>query len=204
MPPCRGVVGGVARLGVLGGTFDPIHLGHLILAEQAREQLRLDRVLFIPAGDPWRKSARKIAPAKHRLAMVELAVAGNDAFVFDDRELRRAGPTYTVETLRELRAGLQVNDEIYFILGADALADLPNWRDPAGLADVAMLAVAPREGVAAPALPIDASRVVRIEMPLIDISSTELRKRARQGRSLRYLVPDAVEAYIRDHGLYQA
>jgi len=192
----------MTRVGVLGGTFDPVHVGHLILAEQAREQLRLDRVLFVPAGDPWRKAQRSVTPARHRLAMVRLAVAGNPAFEVDESEIRREGPTYTVETLRELRERLSPDDELFFIVGEDALADLPAWRDPAGIAALALIAVAPRQGVQAPALPFDASRLVRVEMPFVDISSTDLRERARAGRSLRYLVPDAVEAYIREKGLY--
>jgi len=207
-----------ARLGVLGGTFDPPHVGHLALAEQAREQLRLDRVLFIPAGDPWRKSQRAVTPAVHRLAMIRLAVAGNPAFAVDDSEVRRKGPTYSVDTLRELRARLATADELYFVIGQDALADLPHWRDPAGIAALALIAVArrpfavlragsepvegPRADAEPPALPFDASRLVRVEMPLIDVSSTDLRARARAGRSLRYLVPDAVAAYIREKGLY--
>ena len=199
-----------ARLGVLGGTFDPPHVGHLALAEQAREQLRLDRVLFIPAGDPWRKSQRAVTPAVHRLAMIRLAVAGNPAFAVDDSEVRRKGPTYSVDTLRELRARLATADELYFVIGQDALADLPHWRDPAGIAALALIAVArrpepvegPRADAEPPALPFDASRLVHVEMPLIDVSSTDLRARARAGRSLRYLVPDAVAAYIREKGLY--
>ncbi len=192
------------NLGVLGGTFDPVHLGHLILAEQAREQLHLDRVLFVPAGDPWRKAQRRVTPASHRVAMVSLAVAGNPAFEVDDSEVMRTGPSYTVDTLRELRARLSTADELYFIIGQDALADLPRWRDPVAIAALALITVAPRANAEPPALSFDASRLVRIEMPLIDVSSTDLRARARAGRSLRYLVPDAVEAYIRDQGLYRA
>ena len=122
------------RLGALGGTFDPPHLGHLLLAEQAREQLQLDKVLFIPAGDPWRKAGREIAPAAQRLAMTRLAIEGNAAFEVDGREIARDGPTYTVETLAELRAELGAGDELVFIVGQDALADLPNWRNPGGIA----------------------------------------------------------------------
>src|SRR3972149_10855800 len=207
-----------ARLGVVGGTFDPPHVAPLVLAEQAREQLRLARVIFIPAGDPWRKSQHAVTPAVHRLAMIRLAIAHNPAFTVDDSEVRRKGPTYTVDTLRELRARLTPADELYFVIGQDALADLPHWRDPAGIAALALIAVArrpfavlragsepvegPRADAEPPALPFDASRLVRVEMPLIDVSSTDLRARAGAGRSLRYLVPDAVAAYIREKGLY--
>jgi|SRR5688572_30316016 len=191
------------KLGVFGGTFDPIHLGHLILAEQAREQLGLDKVLFIPAGDPWRKSATDVSPAAHRLAMVRLAVADNPRFEVNDCEVVREGPSYTVDTLRLLRRDLTQTDELYLILGEDALADMPNWHDPAGIAGEAKIAYAAREGVELPnSLPLPTWRLVRIEMPLIGISSTDLRERAKQGQSLHYRVPAAVEAYIKAQGLY--
>jgi nicotinate-nucleotide adenylyltransferase len=189
------------KLGVLGGTFDPIHIAHLLLAEQAREQLRLDRVLFIPAGDPWRKASRSVLPAAHRLAMTRLAIEGDGGFVIDECELRRDGPTYTVETLKELRVRCP-DDDLYLLLGEDALADLPFWRDPEGIAENAIIVMAPRGGVVLPELPFDMDRVVRIEMPYLEISSTDLRERVRQGKSVRYLVPAAVEAYIREHQLY--
>jgi nicotinate-nucleotide adenylyltransferase len=193
----------MSRLGVLGGTFDPPHVGHLILAEQAREQLRLDFVVFIPAGDPWRKAGRDVSPAAHRLEMTRLAVAGNDAFYVDDLEITREGPTYTVDTLRLLRERAP-GDELFFIVGEDALADLHAWRDPEGIAALATLAVAGRSGIeVAAALPF-ARRVERIAMPLIDVSSTDVRERASAGRSLRYLVPPAVEAYIKDNRLYRS
>ena len=191
------------RLGVFGGTFDPIHVGHLILAEAAREQLRLDKVSFIPAGDPWRKAGQVITPAPHRLAMVRLAIADNPAFQLDEREVVREGPSYTIDTLRELQAGLSAADELYLIVGEDALADMPNWRDPAAIAAAARIAVAPRAGAALPTLPFPTERLIDVEMPLIAISATELRWRARLGLSLRYQVPDTVAAYVRDHRLYR-
>jgi nicotinate-nucleotide adenylyltransferase len=191
------------RLGVLGGTFDPPHIAHLIFAEQACEQLELDRVLFIPAGDPWRKADRQITPAAQRLEMVRIATQDNPAFDVDDSEIRREGPTYTVETLRELSKGLHEGDQLFFLAGEDALADLPYWHDPAGIASLATIVVAPRQGAATPAdLPFHASRLARIAMPFMDVSSTDLRQRAREGRSLRYLVPPAVEKYIHENKLY--
>jgi len=190
------------RTGVLGGTFDPVHLAHLVLAEQAREQLRLDRVLFVPAGDPWRKAHREVSPARQRVEMTRLAIADNPAFELDEREVKREGPTYTVDTLHELRRAYP-SDELFLLLGEDALADLPFWRDPEGIAAAAQIVVAPRSGADAPELPFEASRVVRIDMPRLEISSTDLRARAAEGRSLRYLVPAAVEAYIRENGLYR-
>jgi nicotinate-nucleotide adenylyltransferase len=193
------------RIGFLGGTFDPPHIGHLILAETAREQLKLDKVLFIPAGDPWRKADRRVTPATHRLAMTRLAIEDNAVFELDDCEARRQGPTYTVDTLRELRTRLQADDVLVFLAGQDALADMPHWKDPAGIAAAAVIAIAPRDGYEPPhGLPFDTSDLLRIEMPFVDISSTGLRERAKRGLSLRYLVPSAVEAYIRDKGLYSS
>ncbi|HLF71409.1 MAG TPA: nicotinate-nucleotide adenylyltransferase [Dehalococcoidia bacterium] len=191
------------KLGVLGGTFDPPHIAHLILAEQARDQLSLDRVLFIPAGDPWRKADRDVAPATHRLAMTRLLVNDDPAFAVDACEVEREGPTYTVDTLRLLRGRMSAADELFLIVGEDALADLPAWRDPAEIAALAKLAVAERDGDVAPeGLPFGLDRIVRVNMPSIAISSTALRERVRAGRSLRYLTPAAVEAYIKDNGLY--
>ncbi len=189
------------KIGILGGTFDPIHNAHLLLAEQAREQLKLDRVLFIPAGDPWRKASRRVAPAQHRLVMTRLAVAGDPGFVVDDCEVTRDGPTYTADTLRELR-DRYAGDELYLLLGEDALADLPFWHEPESIAENATIVVAPRGGVVLPELPFDPGRIVRISMPFLDVSSTDLRARGRRGQSLRYLVPDAVAEYIREHKVY--
>ncbi|HEY7294431.1 MAG TPA: nicotinate-nucleotide adenylyltransferase [Dehalococcoidia bacterium] len=197
------------QVGVLGGTFDPIHLAHLRLAEEAREQLRLDRVLFVPAPRPWRKAGRKITPVEHRLAMVRLAVAGNPAFAVSTVELEQQGPTYTVLTLEALRAELGAGATLHFILGADALRDLPNWWQPERIVTLARLAVAargrmPLHGVEAldRRLPGLLAAFERVEMPALAISSTDLRRRAAAGRSLRYLVPDAVAAYIAAHRLY--
>jgi nicotinate-nucleotide adenylyltransferase len=191
------------RVGVLGGTFDPIHVAHLILAEQAREQLVLDKVLLIPAGDPWRKADREITPAVLRLEMVQIATSGNPLFEVDAREVLREGATYSVDTLRELRGELDTEDDLFLILGEDALADLPNWKQPEALADYATIVVAPREGVELPAtLPFDPVTIERIDMPYLDVSSTDLRRRTRMGRSLRYLVPEPVRAYIEERGLY--
>jgi len=197
------------KVGILGGTFDPVHLGHLVLAEQARTELALDEVLFIPAGNPWRKGDRPITPAEHRLAMLRLAVADNDGFGISDIELRREGPTYTADTLAAL-AGERLDDAFWFIVGEDALADLPHWHEPERIVAHALLAVAPRTGGgeaaardALRALPAAIrGRTVRFPMPRLDISSTDIRARVAAGRSIRYLVPDAVARYIREHGLY--
>ncbi len=193
-------------IGLLGGTFDPPHVGHLLLGECARVQLGLERVYFMPAGDPWRKASLGVSSAAHRLAMTHLAIAGNPGFHLDEREVERIGPTYTVDTLRELHA--QGLDDVVLILGSDALADMPHWREPDVITALARLAVAPKEGddgeqawLAAQAGVREAPIVVR--MPPIPVSSTLVRERVREGLPIRYLVPSAVEDYIREHALYR-
>jgi nicotinate-nucleotide adenylyltransferase len=195
------------KVGVLGGTFDPVHIGHLLLAESAREELGLERVVFMPAGRPWRKASREVSPAEHRLAMLRLAVAGNDAFEVSTIEVEREGPTYTVETLEELRRR-DPGAALFFIVGEDALADLPNWREPQRILELATVAVAGRtaEGPnlrqAEAMMPGLVARAVWLRMPIIEISATGIRERVRLGLSIRYRVPAAVEAYIREHRLY--
>lgn len=193
-------------IAILGGTFDPPHLGHLFLAECARHQFALERVLFMPAGDPYHKEARGVSPAAHRIEMTRLAVEGNAAFALDDRECHRDGPTYTVDTLEELAA--EGSRDLLLILGADAIADMPNWKDVPRMAALARIAVAPRERTEAelatlarraglPGIP------AVIDMPPLAISSTLIRERAARGEPVRYLVPDAVDGYIRRHALYR-
>lgn len=195
------------RIGVLGGTFDPVHLGHLVLAETAREHLALERVRFLPAGQPWRKAHRAISPAEHRLAMLRLAL-DSTGFEISELELQREGPSYTADTLEEL-GRLNPGSELFFIVGQDALLDLPNWSRPERILNLACLAVAGRRGETADlkeletSLPGSAGRLRSLKMPHLEISSSDLRQRARAGRSLRFLVPAAVEAYIREQGLYR-
>jgi nicotinate-nucleotide adenylyltransferase len=197
------------NLGVLGGTFDPPHIGHLMLAEEARLALSLGRVLFVPAGDPWRKVGRELSPPEHRLAMVRLAVGADPNYAVSTLEIEREGPSYTVETLTALHEQLPADSELFFIVGQDSLADLPNWRQPQRIISLARLAVAARaawESAQADALekevPGISQRLVWLDMPRIDISSTAVRERVRQGQSIRYWVPPPVEEYIRQHGLY--
>jgi len=189
------------RLGVLGGTFDPVHIGHLVLAETAREQLALDRVLFVPAGQPWRKVGRKIAPVGDRVAMVRLAIAGNPAFQLSTIESTRPGPSYTAETLTEIQHAYP-EAELYLILGEDAVEDMPHWKDPERIRELALIVAAPRPGQPSPHEP--GQLIVLSAMPLIGVSATAIRERVRAGRSIRYLVLPVVEDYIRDHGLYRA
>lgn len=196
------------RLGVLGGTFDPPHYGHLALAEAAREQLGLTRVLFVPAGEPPHKPGRPITPAHHRAAMVQAAIADNPAFVLSRVDLDRPGPHYTVDMLALLEQEYP-RAVFFFLMGSDSLVEFPTWRDPAGILRKAVLAVMNRPGYPVDwealerAVPGIRERVVFVDAPMLDISASDLRRRAREGRSLRYLVPPAVEAYIREHGLYR-
>lgn len=198
----------IARIGLLGGTFDPVHLAHLRLGEEAAEQLSLDQVLFVPAPRPWRKADRAIAPVADRLAMLERAIAGNPRFALSTIEIDRPGPTYTADTLAALHAEMGPV-ELAFILGADALLDLPNWHRPEEIVRLARLAVVARAGRRLPSrAELDArlpglGAAIRLQMPRLAISSTDIRRKAAQGRSIRYLVPDAVAAYIAEHGLYR-
>lgn len=195
-------------VGVFGGTFDPVHAGHRTFAEKAREQLGLGRVLWTPAGDPWRKGDRKATGAAKRVEMVRLAIGDTPAFELCTIEIERPGPTYTVETLAELRQRYE-DAQLYFLLGLDALLDLPNWREPAKIIELALLAVAARGGQELTPDELDrvlaglGKRVVWIGMPTMDVSGTEIRRRAAAGQSLQGTVPEAVEAYIREHRLYK-
>jgi nicotinate-nucleotide adenylyltransferase len=189
------------RIGVFGGTFDPPHLGHLALAERARDQLGLERVWFVPAADPPHKRDRAKSPFARRLAMTKLAVRGNPAFQVSDLESRRPGPSYTVETLRAIQRRLP-DHELVLLLGADSLNDLPTWHEPQEIARLARLAVAPRIDRASRARRGAPPADFALDAPVLELSSSDLRARARRGESLRYLVPDAVAAYVRRHRLY--
>ena len=197
------------RIGVFGGTFDPIHLGHLIVAEDARIALGLDEVLFIPAGQPWFKSYRRVTDACHRLAMARLAVEGNPFFHVTDIEVRRSGPSYTVDTLAELRERY-AKAEFVVILGIDALREIDRWHEPRMLFEMASVAGMARPGasldpsVLNAAIPGASSRMRMLDSALIDISGTDIRGRVAEGKSVRYRVPAAVATYIRENGLYLA
>lgn len=193
-------------IGLMGGTFDPIHFGHLAIAEEAREALALDRILFVPAGEPPHKPRSEVTPVEHRVAMVELAIADNPAFELSRIEVDRPGPSYTVDTVE----GLSADAEITVILSAETFADLPGWHEPERLFDAAHVAVVPRAGYRAPdpawlsaTFPGREGRVAYLEGPLLGLSSTDIRARVAAGRSIRYLVPDAVGAYIAANDLYR-
>ncbi|HET8786371.1 MAG TPA: nicotinate-nucleotide adenylyltransferase [Candidatus Limnocylindrales bacterium] len=195
--------------GILGGTFDPIHMAHLAVAEAARDEFGLRRVLFIPAAQPPHKPGREIAPVEDRFAMVEAAVADNPAFEVSRLEIEREGPSYTVDTLTAL-CEADPADHLALILSAESYAEFATWREPRRILDLADLIVAPRDGYAdadpgliALHFPDAPAISAFMDGPRIRLSASEIRQRAADGRSVRYLVPDAVAAYIGDHGLYQ-
>ena len=197
------------RIGVFGGTFDPIHMGHLIIAEDARAALELDEVLFIPAGQPWFKSYRRITDTHHRLAMARLAVADNPRFSVSDIEIRRSGPSYTVDTRGELREHSKyAGAEFIVILGVDALREIDRWHQPRALFELSSVVGMARPAatvnlsVLHAAIPGSSSRISLLDSALVDISGTDIRRRVAEGRSIRYRVPAYVEQYIHEHGLY--
>ncbi|GAB4460498.1 MAG: nicotinate-nucleotide adenylyltransferase [Armatimonadaceae bacterium] len=195
------------HLGIFGGSFDPVHFGHLRLAEEAREQAELDKVLFVPTQVSPFKVGRTQTPAAIRLQMLEIAVSDNPAFAISDTEVRRPGPSYTVDTLREL-SNTFPDAELYFITGTDAVRDLPKWHQPEEVLRLARFLVSVRPGVdkgeVLAALPdLWEERIRFIEMTELDISSTYLRERLRQGGSARYLLPRNVIDFIESQGLYR-
>jgi len=200
-------------IGVMGGTFDPIHVGHLAVAEEARDRLGLARILFVVAGQPPHKAPVDVSPVEHRLAMVALAIAGNDAFELSRLEVDRPGPSFSADTLADLdrrERGAGRTPDLTLILSAETFADLPSWHQPGQMLDLARVAVVPREGYPAPdpgwiarTFPGQEDRVDFLAGPRLGLSSTDLRARVRAGRSIRYLVPDAVAGYIVDHRLYR-
>ena len=203
---------GLRRIGILGGTFDPPHLGHLLIAETARVALDLETVMFLPAGEPWLKSGQRVTPAHHRLKMVQLAVADNPDFCVSDCEIRRTGATYTVDTLRELRRNAPVDTDLYFIVGSDVLDQFHRWKEPEAILELCRIAViqrpgGPEEGIATlrDRFPdaLDTGVVMWVTGPRVDFSASELRRVLAAGQSTRYQIPDAVAKYIAEHELYR-
>jgi len=198
------------RIGIFGGTFDPVHMGHLILAEQCRDQAGLDEVWFLPSYHPPHKAAAAVTRFEHRCDMLELAVAGHPAFRIDRIEKELPPPSYTAETLAELRRRHPAA-EFALLMGSDGLPDLPGWYEPRRVVELASLVVVPRPGIMlwtadrlakALDLPTDAVRLRYVACPMIEIASRELRRAVADGMSVRYLVPRAVEEYLRDRKLY--
>jgi nicotinate-nucleotide adenylyltransferase len=198
------------KIGVLGGTFDPIHNGHLAVAEEARAYLNLNEVIFLPAGQPWMKSDRSISPARHRTAMIGLALQARPYFKSSTIEIEHQGPSYSVNSMAELKAQAVEPTDWYFILGWDNLSKIPQWREPAKLIEMCFLAAVPRPGYERPnmkkleaALPGISKKVILMDKPRLEISATDIRNKVAQGIPIGGLVPPAVEKYIRENGLYR-
>lgn len=200
------------RIGILGGTFDPVHFAHLAIAEEACCALRLTRVLFVPARLPPHKMEERVTSVEHRVAMLELAIGANPHFSLSLVDVQRTGPSYTADTLQLLRREWGPGVRLYFIVGADSLKDLPTWHEPAGILAQATIVALTRPGYTevgavraalADRLPGIEQRLIVVEGPRIDLSATELRQRVAAGRPIRYQTPDEVVAYIRRHRLYQ-
>lgn len=191
----------MSRVGVFGGTFDPVHNGHLIMAQEAVVRLKLDRMLFVAANRPSHKRAPDLADVEHRIAMLRLATRGNAAFEVSRVEADRGGFSYTVNTLETLRRS--VRGDLYFLMGQDSLADFARWRDPDRILELARLVVFPRGEGDMPSLPPSLRRrVLYVKPPRVGISSTEIRRRFRRGLPVRYWIPDSVLGYMTRHGLY--
>ena len=197
------------NIGVLGGTFDPIHIGHLVWAEEVRTRLNLAEILFVPAGQPWLKMDNLISPAEHRVEMVRLVIVDKPYFRLFTMEIERAGPTYTVDTIAALKAQLGAEDELFFILGWENLAELLRWRQPSRLITMCRLVVVPRPNYPLPdlkaleaSIPGLSQRVTLMNRPEINISASAIRNRVAQGLSIHHLVPEPVDEYIRQHKLY--
>jgi nicotinate-nucleotide adenylyltransferase len=189
----------------MGGTFDPIHHGHLVAASEVQAWFDLDEVVFVPTGAPWQKADREVSPAEHRYLMTVVATAANPRFRVSRVDIDRGGPTYTIDTLRDLRAQMPDAD-LYFITGADALAEIFTWRDADELFELASFVGCTRPGYTTESATLDkipSDKVTMVEIPALAISSTECRDRKRRGEPVWYLVPDGVVQYIAKHGLYE-
>jgi len=198
------------NIGVLGGTFDPVHSGHLVISEEARRRFSLNKVLFVPAGKPWLKTNREITPAVHRVEMVKRAIVGNASFELSTMEIDRPGPSYSVDTVAALHQKLGAGAGIFFLIGWDSLAELPQWQEPSRLIRLCKLVAVTRPGLSRPdlkslesSIPGITQSVVWLDIPPINISSSDIRDRTAQGLSIHDLVPDDVESYIKEKRLYR-
>ncbi len=201
------VSGQLRRVGLMGGTFDPIHHGHLLVAEEARDQFAIDLIIFVPNGRPPHKKDYEITDPEHRYNMCLLATASNPAFIVSREEIDRPGPSYTIDTIRAFRRYLGPGVELFFITGADAVLELPTWRAPDAILNEAQVVAVHRPGFDLRRLAEElgeqrASKIRTLEVPGVEISSTEIRRRVAEGRSVKYMVPEPVEAYIKKMQLY--
>ena len=198
------------KIGILGGTFDPIHNGHLAIAEEARAYLNLTEVLFLPAGQPWMKSDRSISPAQNRVAMITLALQTRPYFKLSTIEIEHQGPSYSVDSVTQLKAQAVEATDWYFILGWDNLSKIPHWKEPAKMVEMCFLAAVPRPGYDRPnvkkleaKIPGISKKIILMDKPRVDISATDIRNKVAQGLSINGLVPEAVAQYIKEKGLYR-
>ena len=195
------------RLGVMGGTFDPIHYGHLVTAEEALQQFGLDGVIFVPTGQPWMKEHEVVSPAEDRYLMTVIATASNPLFRVSRMEVDRDGPTYTVDTLRGMKAELGTETDLYFVTGADAVVEIFQWKDPGELFELAHFIAATRPGYDIAGFSAHAPSkhpgITVMNVPALAISSTDIRARIAASRPIRYLVPEGVKSYIEKAGLYR-
>jgi nicotinate-nucleotide adenylyltransferase len=192
------------RIGIMGGTFDPIHHGHLVAASEVGHFFNLDEVIFVPTGQPWQKNGRKVSPAEDRYLMTVIATASNPRFSVSRVDIDRPGETYTIDTLRDLRAQRGPAAEFYFITGADALAMMISWRDADELFKMAQFVGCTRPGHRLTITNLPSDRISLVEIPALAISSTECRERVRAGQPIWYLVPDGIVQYISKRRLYRA
>lgn len=197
------------NIGVMGGTFDPIHRGHLVIAEEVRVRLNLAEILFVPAGQPCLRTNSPVSAVEHRVQMVRLAIADKACFKLSTVEVERAGPSYTVDTVAQLKRQLGARDGLFFILGWESLAQLPQWKEPSRLIKMCHLVVVPRPGFSAPdinsleaAIPGLSQRIIQLDTSRIDISASQIRGHVSQGLPIHHLVPEPVERYIGEHKLY--
>ena len=197
------------KVGILGGTFNPVHNGHIVVAEETLAHLGLEEVIFVPAGQPWMKDDSPVLEAEHRVQMIRLAIASYPRFKLSTIEIERAGPSYTVDTMIELQAQPGDGRELFFILGWDSLEQLPQWQQVDRLIQLCHLVAVPRPGYSAPDLPaLEAAvpglskRLLLLDRPEIDISASEIRSRVAGGLSIDHMVPPSVEKYIRANNLY--
>ena len=191
------------RIGVMGGTFDPVHHGHLVAASEVAHDFTLDEVIFVPTGEPYQKDHRQVSPAEDRYLMTVIATASNPKFSVSRVDIDRGGPTYTIDTLRDLRGAAAPEDEFFFITGADALAEILTWHAVDELFTLAHFVGCTRPGHRLSGAGLPDGKVSLVEIPALAISSTDCRERVAKGRPVRYLVPDGVVQYIAKRGLYR-